>query len=587
MARRKSREPQPQRELTRKEVRHNARTRERDRKLWLGVGIALGIALLIVIIGAVTEFLIRPNSAIATVGNTQIVTRDYWKRIYLQRNSLQNQYIQLSNLEQQFGGQGFFTAQLNRVQGTLSSPFALGVEVLDQMINEQVVRQEAAARGITVSPEEVEEALRAEVANADGLVTATQAEATAEAGAVATATAASWTPTPTPTIDANAAVTATMAEVPTPEAPPPSVVQSDVDYQQGLVELQNNLQAIAGMSLEEYRTLLETRLLQEKLVEAIAAEQVATTDEQVHARHILLRVTETTPEAAEISPDADDAIGEDAAEVEPTEVNPTDEMTATTAAPASEVVTTTDSLTQSDELTPTQMLTVAGTAGAATELTATASITATGEGTPADAAVETPMDDAAEATDAAETTAVETEDEPASTPVVRDEEATLALAQELRQRILAGEDFAALAAEYSEDTSNAGSGGDLGWFGRGAMVAPFEEAAFALEAGEISEPVRTSFGYHLIEVLERDAERPKDENQIQQEKQQAFSEWLRQRVTETEISRPNDLLSYLPRDLRTAPPVLQPQPQAQPGQIEFGQPGESGQPIPLGEPQTP
>ena len=63
----------------------------------------------------------------------------------------------------------------------------------------------------------------------------------------------------------------------------------------------------------------------------------------------------------------------------------------------------------------------------------------------------------------------------------------------------AGEDFAALAQEHSEDSSRE-QGGQLGVFGRGSMVKPFEEAAFSMKAGEISDPVRTQFGWHIIKV---------------------------------------------------------------------------------------
>jgi hypothetical protein len=76
------------------------------------------------------------------------------------------------------------------------------------------------------------------------------------------------------------------------------------------------------------------------------------------------------------------------------------------------------------------------------------------------------------------------------------------LAAELQQRAAAGEDFAGLAREFSQDGS-ATQGGDLGFFGRGAMVAPFEEAAFALQPGEISGIVETPFGLHIIKVEER------------------------------------------------------------------------------------
>lgn len=76
-------------------------------------------------------------------------------------------------------------------------------------------------------------------------------------------------------------------------------------------------------------------------------------------------------------------------------------------------------------------------------------------------------------------------------------------AEQLRARILAGElSFADAAAEYSADPGSAAAGGDLGFNGRGVFVGPFEDALFALQAGEISAPVRSEFGYHLIQLHE-------------------------------------------------------------------------------------
>lgn len=80
--------------------------------------------------------------------------------------------------------------------------------------------------------------------------------------------------------------------------------------------------------------------------------------------------------------------------------------------------------------------------------------------------------------------------------------AALAKAAAARKRAVAGEDFAALATEMSEGPS-APQGGDLGFFGRQQMVAPFADAAFALEVGQISEVVETQFGYHVIKVEEK------------------------------------------------------------------------------------
>jgi parvulin-like peptidyl-prolyl isomerase len=75
--------------------------------------------------------------------------------------------------------------------------------------------------------------------------------------------------------------------------------------------------------------------------------------------------------------------------------------------------------------------------------------------------------------------------------------------EEIRAQILAGARFEALASQFSQDPGSARSGGDLGFFGRGDMVAPFEEAALTLEEGELSEVVETPMGLHLIRVDER------------------------------------------------------------------------------------
>ena len=78
-----------------------------------------------------------------------------------------------------------------------------------------------------------------------------------------------------------------------------------------------------------------------------------------------------------------------------------------------------------------------------------------------------------------------------------------ALAKELVKKLKAGEDFAKLAKENSIDTGSGEKGGDLGWFTVGAMVPEFNDAAYALEIDEISEPVQSEFGYHIIQVTDK------------------------------------------------------------------------------------
>ena len=111
---------------------------------------------------------------------------------------------------------------------------------------------------------------------------------------------------------------------------------------------------------------------------------------------------------------------------------------------------------------------------------------------------------------------------------------TLEEATAVRSRLQNGEDFAKVAAEVSQDTSNKDKGGDLGWFAKGAMVAPFEEAAFALKVGEISQPVKSDFGYHVIQVLGHE-NRPLDDKTFQQQKQTAFSDFLKNLRTASKV----------------------------------------------------
>src|SRR5216684_2377941 len=82
------------------------------------------------------------------------------------------------------------------------------------------------------------------------------------------------------------------------------------------------------------------------------------------------------------------------------------------------------------------------------------------------------------------------------------ENAAKAKVEDVIKRAKGGEDFAKLAREISEDKASAVQGGDLGFVGPGELVAPFEQAAFALKKGEISAPVRTPFGYHAIRVID-------------------------------------------------------------------------------------
>jgi len=97
-------------------------------------------------------------------------------------------------------------------------------------------------------------------------------------------------------------------------------------------------------------------------------------------------------------------------------------------------------------------------------------------------------------------------------------------AKEVSDRLNAGEDFAVVAAALSSDSS-ASQGGDLGWFAKGKMVAEFETAAFSMEIGEISQPVKSQFGYHIIQVLGHE-DRPISEADFSSLQATKFQEWI-------------------------------------------------------------
>lgn len=101
---------------------------------------------------------------------------------------------------------------------------------------------------------------------------------------------------------------------------------------------------------------------------------------------------------------------------------------------------------------------------------------------------------------------------------------------ELKSRIEAGEDFAELAREHSEDIGSATEGGDLGWTMPGQMVPEFEAAMNDTPVGELSEPVRSQFGWHLLEVLER-----REQDMSQQAMKNRAMEVLHQRKYEEEL----------------------------------------------------
>jgi parvulin-like peptidyl-prolyl isomerase len=289
----------------------------------------------------------------------------------------------------------------------MQAPETIGQQVLDQMTNEILIRQEAAKRGITVSDEEVEKSIQENFnffpdGTPSPTVTPTEFSYPTLTSQQLTVYPSTATPGPTSTPEATAtpdeSVTATPTATTAPPTPspvpqPPTATATAYTLEGFQTQYGDMLKNFETYNISEstVREVYKTELLRKKLLEEITKD-TPRTEEQVWARHIL----------------------------------------------------------------------------------------------------------------------VETEEE----------------AQVVYQKLTTGkEDFAEVARTTSKDTGSGANGGDLGWFGKGAMVAEFEAAAFSQPIGEIGKPVKSEFGYHIIQVLARQ-ELPLTDSQYQQKKETAFNDWL-------------------------------------------------------------
>jgi hypothetical protein len=359
------------------------------------------------------------NKPVATVNGVEISAADFESRVRIQRTQLLQNYQQYLQFQQVMD----VSQQIEQIQFYLDTPGVIGQGVIDQLVNEEVVRQEAAKLGISISPEELETAIQGEFGYyPDGTNTPTATptefatlEVPAEAFDVVTKTPlatstleATATLLPDVTVEANTTVestvtlapptatatleaTATATTGPTATITPTSTPYTFDGYQNQYATTVAGFNRF-GMTDETYRKFVEIRLLQEKVKEAITKD-VEATQEQVWARHILV---------------ADEA-----------------------------------------------------------------------------------------------------------------------LAVTLIERLKNGEDFAALAQEFSTDTGSAVNGGDLGWFGAGAMVAEFETAAYALEkSGDFTQtPVQSEFGFHIIQLIAKQ-DRPLTAEELTSARDAKYTAWL-------------------------------------------------------------
>jgi len=150
-----------------------------------------------------------------------------------------------------------------------------------------------------------------------------------------------------------------------------------------------------------------------------------------------------------------------------------------------------------------------------------------------------------------------------------------ATAQTVFTRLQSGEDFAKVAAEVSTDTGTKDKGGDLGWFTKGTMIAEFEGAAFSQKIGEIGQPVQTSYGYHIIQVLGHEV-RALAAADLSTAKAKVFSDWLNAQLKDPSVVK-NDAWS---QNVPNTPPFTAPNLDATAAPVTGATPVPGGTPTP-------
>jgi len=131
----------------------------------------------------------------------------------------------------------------------------------------------------------------------------------------------------------------------------------------------------------------------------------------------------------------------------------------------------------------------------------------------------------------------------------KDEKVVQALAADVLKKATApSADFAALAKQYSEDDSNNQNGGDLDYFGRGRMVAEFEQAAFGMKAGEISNLVKTAFGFHIIKVVDNKSDQTRPLTEVRTELEDQLK-WQKAQAEAERLAKSLEATTKTPADL--------------------------------------
>ena len=278
-----------QRDLTRKQRAHLRRDDIQRRWVVLATALILFIVLAIVGAGLLDQYVFKLRQPVAIVGGEKITTHQFQVAVRYRRFQLIGQYNQTLSLASFLGDDpttsSYIQQQLASIQSQLSDNEAFGQAVLDSLINDRLIRQEAARRGIVVTADEVERELRGAFGfYPEGTPTVT--------GPTTTPRPPTATPqvSPTPTVTLTPTVTPATPEpsrTPVPTSTPYSTEVFGKDYQAYLDETRQQ----TGMNEAEFREVIESVLYRNKLQEVLTAD-VPREENQVHARHILVATLE-------------------------------------------------------------------------------------------------------------------------------------------------------------------------------------------------------------------------------------------------------------------------------------------------------
>ncbi len=478
---------------------------ETQRRIIIALSAVLGVVLLLLAAGAINEYVIKPNKPVAVVNGEKIPQDAFRRRLRFEQDNLVSRIDQYIQFGEQFanGGPNPFLSSIQPMVSDLAAPEIFGFTVLDRMIEDVMVGQLAQEYNATVTPEEVQ----AEIEKQFGY---DREAAQAQAGA-------------------SDAITNT------------TTITED-EFNQRYNDYVQRLTDNGSLTEEEFRNLFATYLMRNRLMEN-APLTFDATEEAVKVSYILIKPEPEAP-IAKREADALNKImkarkritvdGEDFAEV------------------AKEVSEDPGSAANGGDLGcfgKGQMVPEFEEAAFSLEKGEVSQPVKTDFGYHIIQVYDTKPD---EEQVCARHILVRVDKTPTEEAVAKADEEALKEAEEVKARLEAGEDFADVAKEVSDDPATADKGGDLGWVFRGQMGEAFDEVAFSLEPGQIGGPVKVNDGYAIIRVEEKDPEHPVDEQELQNRRQQAFKDWLDAQIAAADIEKnlTTDMIPPLPPDLQ-------------------------------------